>query len=46
MHLNSVVGGPGDSGITYLQTYGPSFREIVGPQFDLVSFDPRGLSIF
>ena len=38
-----VVGGPGDSGILYMLTYGPSFREIVGAQFDLVSFDPRGV---
>ena len=42
----AAVGGPGDSGLTYLQFYGPSFREIVGPQFDLVSFDPRGLFFF
>ena len=36
------VGGPGSSGVDYLLELGTYFREIIGPQYDLVGFDPRG----
>ncbi|KAF9040674.1 TAP-like protein-domain-containing protein [Panaeolus papilionaceus] len=36
-------GGPGGSGIQLLIGSGDQFAKIVGPQFDLVSFDPRGV---
>ncbi|KAF9040673.1 TAP-like protein-domain-containing protein [Panaeolus papilionaceus] len=36
-------GGPGGSGIGWLISNGDSFAKILGPQFDLVSFDPRGV---
>ncbi|EEB91012.1 hypothetical protein MPER_10703, partial [Moniliophthora perniciosa FA553] len=37
-------GGPGGSGVDYIVTAGTKLRGIVGPQFDLVGFDPRGVS--
>lgn len=36
-------GGPGGSGIRILAENGDQLAKIVGPQFDLVSFDPRGV---
>jgi len=36
-------GGPGGSGVDYLLTSGDFHRVGLGPQFDLVSFDPRGI---
>ena len=35
-------GGPGDSGVQYVLELADSFRKILGPQYDLVGFDPRG----
>ena len=35
-------GGPGNSGIHFLLEFSAYFREVVGPRYDLVSFDPRG----
>ncbi|ESK88631.1 hypothetical protein Moror_3085 [Moniliophthora roreri MCA 2997] len=37
-------GGPGGSGVDYIVSLGTKLREILGPQFDLVGFDPRGVS--
>ncbi len=39
-------GGPGGSGVDYLQAYGygPLMAAVVGPQYDIISFDPRGTS--
>jgi pimeloyl-ACP methyl ester carboxylesterase len=38
-------GGPGESGVDFLRTVGPSlFSEEVRDRFDLVSFDPRGVA--
>ncbi|KAJ7064208.1 Alpha/Beta hydrolase protein [Mycena amicta] len=36
-------GGPGGSGVDTLIGVGPVFASILGPQFDIVSFDPRGV---
>ncbi|EKM52549.1 uncharacterized protein PHACADRAFT_126443 [Phanerochaete carnosa HHB-10118-sp] len=35
-------GGPGGSGVQFVQELAPYFRPIIGPQYDLVGFDPRG----
>lgn len=36
------TGGPGHSGVDYILEQGAYFRAIIGPQYDLVGFDPRG----
>ena len=37
-------GGPGGSGVSMVLTVGEALGTIIGPQFDVVSFDPRGMS--
>ncbi|KAJ7751892.1 Alpha/Beta hydrolase protein [Mycena maculata] len=37
-------GGPGASGVDTLVTTGPSLQVVFGSQYDIVSFDPRGVS--
>ncbi|KAF7368484.1 AB hydrolase-1 domain-containing protein [Mycena venus] len=37
-------GGPGGSGVDALVGVGSSFRVFIGNQYDIVSFDPRGVS--
>ncbi|KAK1222191.1 hypothetical protein PQX77_014975 [Marasmius sp. AFHP31] len=36
-------GGPGDSGVDYLVGSAPSLRATIGPEYDLIGFDPRGI---
>nr|GAT49912.1 predicted protein [Mycena chlorophos] len=36
-------GGPGSSGVDFVLSRGASVVRIVGPQFDVVGFDPRGV---
>ncbi|KAF8990425.1 TAP-like protein-domain-containing protein [Cyathus striatus] len=36
-------GGPGGSGVDMVLGRGDTFADILGPQFDIVSFDPRGV---
>jgi hypothetical protein len=36
-------GGPGGSGVEFIRQFGDNFSLVVGPQFDIVSFDPRGM---
>ena len=35
-------GGPGGSGVDLVLSSGPLFQAIVGPQFDILGFGPRG----
>lgn len=35
-------GGPGQSGVAFIRQAGSLLRQIVGPNYDLVGFDPRG----
>ncbi|KAJ6606096.1 Alpha/Beta hydrolase protein [Mycena vulgaris] len=37
-------GGPGGSGVDYVVQAGASFATIIGEQYDIVGFDPRGVS--
>ncbi|KAF5311055.1 hypothetical protein D9619_008143 [Psilocybe cf. subviscida] len=37
-------GGPGGSGVDMVKRRGEMFSKILGPQFDIVGFDPRGVS--
>lgn len=43
MYLLTVAGGPGASGVGFLLDTGSVARQMVGPQFNLVGFDPRGI---
>ncbi|KAK0457510.1 TAP-like protein-domain-containing protein [Desarmillaria tabescens] len=36
-------GGPGGSGVATIASAGPLFASIIGSQYDLISFDPRGI---
>ncbi|TFK65952.1 hypothetical protein BDN72DRAFT_844931 [Pluteus cervinus] len=36
-------GGPGGSGVDFIRGSGDRFAQILGPQFDIVGFDPRGI---
>ncbi|KAJ7638063.1 Alpha/Beta hydrolase protein [Mycena rosella] len=37
-------GGPGGSGVDAVVGAGPAFAAVFGPEFDIVGFDPRGVS--
>lgn len=37
-------GGPGGSGIDFIRSTGTLFADLLGSQFDIVGFDPRGKS--
>ncbi|KAI0702271.1 Alpha/Beta hydrolase protein [Cytidiella melzeri] len=36
-------GGPGGSGVALINTHGDQFQHIVGEEYDIVGFDPRGI---
>jgi pimeloyl-ACP methyl ester carboxylesterase len=38
-----VAGGPGGSGVEFLMETGPVLHQLVGDDWDLVGFDPRGI---
>ncbi|KAJ7513175.1 TAP-like protein-domain-containing protein [Mycena galericulata] len=37
-------GGPGGSGVDIVGTMGANIATVVGPEFDVIGFDPRGIS--
>ena len=37
------IGGPGGSGVALVVGATPSFRKIIGDEFDFIGFDPRGI---
>ena len=39
----SLAGGPGGSGVLTVVEDASLIREIAGPQYDIVGFDPRGV---
>ena len=42
IHEACIAGGPNGAGIDFILSEASLFREVLGPQFDLVGFDPRG----
>ncbi|KAM7184308.1 alpha/beta-hydrolase [Naviculisporaceae sp. PSN 640] len=42
-HIFLNPGGPGGSGIDFLRGFGPDINRMVGEDFHLLSFDPRGV---
>lgn len=41
--LTPCAGGPGDPGSSFILSLAPYLRAIIGPAYDLVGFDPRGI---
>ena len=37
-------GGPGGSGVEGILGFGAQISQAVGPEFDILSFDPRGMT--
>ncbi|KAJ6558054.1 TAP-like protein-domain-containing protein [Mycena capillaripes] len=37
-------GGPGGSGVDFIANAGSALAQIIGPAFDIVGFDPRGIA--
>jgi pimeloyl-ACP methyl ester carboxylesterase len=44
MWIPTLIGGPGGSGIKFLHDTGSELRQILGSQYNLVGFDPRGIN--
>lgn len=38
-------GGPGGSGVNFITDFGKNLSAVVGPQFDILGFDPRGMPL-
>ncbi len=39
--ITSNLGGPGGSGVALIVQLGNTFQQVLGPEFDIVGFDPR-----
>ncbi|KAF7301068.1 Abhydrolase-4 domain-containing protein [Mycena indigotica] len=37
-------GGPGGSGVDFALSWGSKIHTVVGPEFDIIGFDPRGIA--
>src|SRR5882672_6741352 len=40
--VNSPAGGPGNPPFLLLKSMGQRFQSVIGTEFDIVAFDPRG----
>jgi hypothetical protein len=43
--LIRVIGGPGASGVSFIMLAGSLVRNLLGDDWDLIGFDPRGVGL-
>lgn len=39
------IGGPGGFGVSFAMSSGKAFSKMLGEQYDLIGFDPRGIGM-
>lgn len=44
-HDSDGVGGPGETGVGYIALDGPQILNTTGGNYDIVSWDPRGVGV-
>ena len=44
--LVTRLGGPGQSGVSITTLAAPSFQELLGPEYDIIGFDPRSVEFY
>ena len=44
MNCSILPGGPGGSGVQFIDRIGEQFQKLLGEEYDIVGFDPRGIN--